>query len=168
MWMCENASENIWKVWRLHRLTQYKTSIIAHFSVASSSVVPSLPVQESAQRLFAPFPPNIPILCQFTQIFFWGRRRWRRHFLCRNQLSVCLHLFLQTDLSCVNSVRSWGRSLKSSRCFSRVFFIHVVLRPPLSFFMLLFDVQFVLVFSCTLFFFKREITNHLIYSTSTI
>ena len=37
----------------------------------SSSVAPSLPVQESVQRLFAslPPPPNRSILWQFSQIF---------------------------------------------------------------------------------------------------
>ena len=38
---------------------------------SSSSVAPSLPVQESVQRLFAPLPPNRYILCQFSQIFLW-------------------------------------------------------------------------------------------------
>ena len=56
----------------------------------------------------------------------------------RNQ-RVCLHRSLHTDLSCVSSVRfSCGWTLKSARSFSR-FFIHVFRCPPLSFFMLLFD-----------------------------
>ena len=38
-----------------------------------SLVALSLPVQESAQSLFAPLPPNRSILCEFSQIFL---HRW--------------------------------------------------------------------------------------------